>query len=729
MKCWKQIMHQPIKSILGIGLMSLAAAILVVCLGQYLAAHNTEEALENTFSSVALPVGQMKIEGMAISADVRFPRDLSDWAAEAAISNPDVVKQVAEHGLLSAHIPELTPINYTTGSFIPENISDGNWLFYQYQPDPYGMPYSTAMLVVTLDEVSEPMELALRLEGGMIEVNDFDSVEAYLNYMESAPKLTEIQGYTLKLTGRVHQVVSLQEGFRDPTGMIIRMTVTLPTLEELEALKLEAGAAYLVCGMDYVDMDWALRGFLATDKQRNPVYIDAFDLNKMEILSEEEQERFRVDNSVHPVYARYNGSLSLTKEEFEAAGAVRLTLESPNSIIRYEEIRDEDGTLTELRPITEKMIISADGTETIVPLEEYAHRYSIPNIARLEGSVEGFLASETGAQWQDALELMEINNHAFGVLGVEKVGYLADFARENSRIVEGREFTVEEQQAGSRVCVINEALAAANGLTVGDTITLKLYQRDRSIPYQSDSSALLTPSASFYFNTTPIAESAEYTIVGLWQGQELWGDVAHNEYILNPNTVIVPKSSVKTPMEIPDSVLFHTIILKNGALDEFRTLAARAGFEDRFICHDQGYSTIASNFHNYDALGKQILMVGVSVYAIVLLLFLIFFPASLGKALWTMESLGADRTARFIHVLHHSGILLTSAAVLGGMIGFASWDMVLDRLQTSAESAIRLNLESEVLLLIVTAQFMIAFGLSVCVACWLSRPRGLSRRR
>ena len=109
--------------------------------------------------------------------------------------------------------------------------------------------------------------------------------------------------------------------------------------------------------MDYVDTDWALRGFLATDKQRNPVYIDAFDLNKMEVLSEEEQERFRADNPVHPVYARYNGSLSLTKEEFEAAGAVRLTLESPNSIIRYEEIRDEDGTLTELQPITDKIVV------------------------------------------------------------------------------------------------------------------------------------------------------------------------------------------------------------------------------------------------------------------------------------------------------------------------------------------------------------------------------------
>lgn len=734
MKSIRQLLRQPLKSLLGVVLMGLAIAALVVCLGQYLAAQSTGEVLENTFSSVALPMGILNIDGMEVSSDVTFPEDIAQWAAETAKDHPDVITQIAEHGILSAQIQDLTPLNYSSGPFIPENITDGNWIFYRYQPDPYGMPYSTAMLLVTLEEISEPEEL---LESAVIEPvtrDDFDHVMDYIDYMEKAEKLTATRGYTLKLTGTVQGVVSLQEGFRDPTGMIIRMTITLPTLEELDALKLEAGGTYLVFGTDYVDTDWALRTYFASEKHHDPFYLESFDMDKMRILSEEEQNMYLQSNPYDPVYALYGGYLSLSKEKYEAAGAVRLTLKSPISTICYDRIWDESGKLTELRPnddivshIIDLMAYTFDLHEIGTSREEYIERYTIPTIARVDGTVEEFLASGEGEPWREALDMMKINNQAFAVLGVEKVGYLADFARENSRIVEGREFTVEEQKSGARVCVIHETLAAANGLTVGDTITLNLYETDENLPYQSHGTGLLTPAASFWFHTTPFAETAEYTIVGLWRGEELWGDVAHNTYTLSPNTVIVPKASVQTPMEHRESVLFSTIVLKNGAVEEFRSLAARGGYGDRFICHDQGYSSIAGNFHNYDALGKQVLLVGASIYAMVLILFLLFFPGAQRKNLWTMESLGAGKCDRFGFVMIHAGLLLLCATFLGGAVGLASWGRVLDKLQTTAESAVRLSLEPGVLLLILLAQLAVATVLSALVALFLSRTRGMRR--
>lgn len=729
MKSIRQLLRQPLKSLLGVGLMSLAIAVLVVCLGQYLAAISTGQVLENTFSSVALPVGIMDTVGMTVSSDVSFDENMAQWAAETAQEHPEVIDKIAEHGFLSAQIPELTPLNYTSGSFIPENITDGDWVFYRYQPDPYGMPYSTAMLVVTLDEISDPEESSYTVAVEDVTIDSFENIQDYLDYMATAEKLSAVWNYTLKLTGTVKNVVSLQEGFRDPTDMIIRMTITLPTLEQLEALHLEVGGTYLVCGMDYVDTDWALRGYLASDKHRYPTNIDSFDMNKMRVLTEEEQARFLQSNPNNPIYALYNGSIELWKEQYEAAGAVKLTLQSPVSKNIYEHIRDESGRLTELRPVTDKVLHVLDGTRISISPEEYTQRYAIPTIAKLDGSVEDFLASAEGAFWRDALDMMKINNQSFAVLGVDKVGYLADFARENCRIVEGREFTVEEQQNGSRVCVIHESLAAANGLTVGDTITLNFYQTDKNLPYQSHKNSPLTPSASFFFSTTPFTETAEYTIVGLWRGQELWGDVAHDTYILSPNTVIVPQNSVQTPMEHPESVLFRTIILKNGSLDAFKTLAAQGGYVDRFICHDQGYSVIAENFHSYDALGKRVLLVGAAVYAIVLLMFLMFFPGAQGKALWTMESLGATRKKRFAHVMTIASVMLICATILGGILGFASWDMVLDKLQASAKSSVRLSLELTALAHILGAQLMFSLALSTLTGAIISRPRKLSRRR
>ena len=79
MKSVKQLLRQPLKSILGVALMGLAIAVLVVCLGQYLAAQSTGKVLENTFSSVALPVGKMETEeyldSYAFSGNVTIPEE------------------------------------------------------------------------------------------------------------------------------------------------------------------------------------------------------------------------------------------------------------------------------------------------------------------------------------------------------------------------------------------------------------------------------------------------------------------------------------------------------------------------------------------------------------------------------------------------------------------------------------------------------------------------------
>ena len=740
MKSVKQLLRQPLKSILGVALMGLAIAVLVVCLGQYLAAQSTGKVLENTFSSVALPVGKMETEeyldSYAFSGNVTIPEELEQWIHSLVEKHPEVVSKISEHGILSANIPELTPMNFTAVNHISENITDGNHYFYRFQPNPYGMPYSTAMLVVTLDEVSEPQENIISHTLEEFEIADFESVEDYLNYLDTAERITVTTGYSVKLVGTVQEVVSLQEGFRDPSGLIIRMTITRPTLEALEALEIEVGGTYLVFGMDYYDADWALRGDLADWRRFDRLVLDAFDMSKLHVLTAEEREKyqaFKPNISVAP-YAIYAGSHYFWEYDYLQIGAVHLTPRNFDGTISYQLIRDESGKPKEFQPVAEKTILTEDGTEITISAEEYAERYHIPTIAKLDGTVEDFLASEDGASWRDALDMMAVNNQAFAVLGVDKVGYLADFARENSRIVEGREFTVEEQENGSQVCVIHEALAAANGLTVGDTITLNFYQADKNLPYQSHwettKYGLLNPSASFYFtDTTPFTETTEYTIVGLWRGEELWGDVAQNTYVLSPNTVIVPKTSVETPMEHPESVLFSTIILKNGALDQFRTLAARAGYEDKFICHDQGYSTIAENFHNYDTLGKQVMLVGIAVYTMVLLLVLLFFPGSQGKVLWTMESLGSPRKNRFVHVLAHASVLLVTATVLGGGIGFGVWDVVLDKLQSSVKSTIRLSLEPNALMLILMAQLAVALGVSVLTALFMSRSRSLNKRR
>ena len=148
----KQMLRQPIKFIAGLILMTVAAAILCICVGQALAARHTAKELDDQFTTVALVKGDGGIdENGYLKSEVRIPVEMREWLEEMDQSDSEIVKTVAEHGFLSASIPELTPLNYTQGGFIAECFHGGNHLFYIYDPETDGRPYSSAMLVITLE--------------------------------------------------------------------------------------------------------------------------------------------------------------------------------------------------------------------------------------------------------------------------------------------------------------------------------------------------------------------------------------------------------------------------------------------------------------------------------------------------------------------------------------------------------------------------------------------------
>lgn len=755
MKTIKQLLRQPLKTLSGIVLMTLAVAILCVCVGQALAVRTTQETLNQQFTTVAIPQEKESVPYLTLDAE------LMGWLEETAEAYPDVIKQVARHGLLSASIPELTPMNITTEKFHADNIdweenryyntSDGYrpqevtlankeyYTYLSYQAAPFNMPYSCAMLVITLEEVGEvtasyspgyPIDQAASEK-------DFLSEEAYLEWLNYQSLEQPVTGYTRKISGTVTQVLSLPKGYADPVGRIARLTLSADTVEELISMELVPGQQYIVYGMDYVDEYWKLIGRLNADRNRDFVFNQPFDPDKVELVSEEEKEWWQshdqaTNDRFRYQYASYH-TIVLFESEYLQLNAISMTLREPVDSIDYEEIRENgDGRLLCLVPKEEVTYEDPNGQTVTLTPEEYTARYRIPTIAPLEDSVEDFLQSEQGTAWQVALERDTVNNHAFAVLGVDKMGYLAEFALQKARIVQGRDFTWEELNSGARVCIIPEELALANGLSVGDTITANFYTTDYGLPYQSfrtEDKGIVNPTASFYFDTTPITETAEYTIVGLSKGEATFPDVTENPYAFSANTVFVPQSSVQTQMEYSDAAPFVTVVLENGKIDDFHDLVRRAGFAGLFRYYDQNYSVIARNFHNYEQLARQVLTIGAVLYGILLLVFLLLFPGSRKGNVWTMVSLGAGSVRRISHVwLSAAGILLPSA-VLGYLFGYLLWDWVLKTLQTSAESAVVLQAEPGMLALVAAVQMVMGLLISGCVAAAVATPRSRLGRR
>ena len=736
MKSIKQLLRQPLKTAIGVALMTLAAAIVCLCVGQALAAQYTKAVLNERFSTVGIPVVQEKWDGSVDQSSFLVNEELFSWVDQMALERPDVVSGMARHGFLSAYIPELAPLNNTKEKYI---VTESSW--YDYRRFPDTMSYGCAMLVITLDSVSEPEPVIGTYPVQDLTFEDFDTLEEYEYWLYEDPeteKVTLTQGYTIQINGTVTEVLSLASGYRNPVGRFARLTFTAPTMEQIQALQLQIGEQYIVYGMDYADEHWKLIGDLNEDGYHNYLDLENYDPAKLRMLTEEEKRMNEAwaeafpDVMGHKKYwfAQYYDQM-LNEKQYLQLNSISMTLDIPIPLNLYEAVRDpQTGELLEVRPVTQVTYTDTEGNTVTSSLEAYASRYTIPCIAPLNGSAEAFLGSEEGAPWQAALRYSDISNQAFPVIGVGRMDYLADFSLLRSKIVAGRDFTSEERAAGSRVCIVHEALAEENGLSIGDTITLNLYANDGGLPSGRQEESLLNPTASAYYDTTPFTETAEYTIVGFWRGEALWPNVAFvSEYAFTPNTIFVPRASVQTEMEERDSILFNTLVLQNGKIEEFHEMAMNAGFAGKFKYYDQDYSTVAANFHNYDALAQQMLVIGMVIYGVLLLIYLLLYPGSKRNDMVTMHSLGAGFGRCFFHVMFSSLCIVIPASVLGGWIGSALWDYLVAALQTTAESTVALQIEPGALSLVALVQLLTAGIFTICVAIVVAAPRKMASRR
>ena len=76
MKAIKQLLRQPLKTLLGVLLMTLAVAVLCICVGQSLASQYTKKGLNERFSTVAIASLQEDLTGGQM---VMVEEELLEW--------------------------------------------------------------------------------------------------------------------------------------------------------------------------------------------------------------------------------------------------------------------------------------------------------------------------------------------------------------------------------------------------------------------------------------------------------------------------------------------------------------------------------------------------------------------------------------------------------------------------------------------------------------------------
>ena len=752
MKAIKQLLRQPIKAVAGILLVAIAVSVLCVCAGQSLAARETQERLNQSYLTLAFP--ESDVEGAQ-----------SRWLDAYAQEHPEVVKEVSRVGLASAYIPELTIDNWAQHWHKPL-VTTSN-LF---------TPYDTAILEIILTDIGEVQEAS--------QTYAKDENGVYILDENGVPIPIEFYGnqVTVQLTGTVERAIALEEGYPDPTGFTVHISLTMDTQRTLDALNLEVGGRYLVHGTNYVDTDWQLRHrasqLLTWNKD---IELPEWDLHTFKWQNGGVEYNWTEEQKATLIYDDLYEGWIYTKDPllFDPVNAVEMYLgldDTPTYAAQFYvdgfECKIGDlyhgmplSDLKQFRSVTmicrrnshlpntsvyqtadgewvcevtdEISYVDQFGHTVIISRDEKAQLYRAPTIARLTGSAEDFLTSEEGTLWAEALHNVEVNNHAFAFLGVDNLGYIENFDRGEAQIIQGRDFTDEELKTGARVCVISKQLAEANGLTVGDTIEPQFYDPDMGLKYQlSMSNNGFLPKPFYFFeNTTQLQEAQSYTIVGIYEQNDPtpslfdeYGEIV-NRYGFTANTIFAPKASIDAAMYERESGLFKTVVLRNGSLEEFQLAAIEAGLGEEFQYTDNGYSAVEGSLATYRKNAARALAVGMTVYGILLLLFLLLFPTRERAVLLTMEALGAERPRRIRYMLNGSLGLLIPGTILGAGVGMLLWDKVAAALSENGSAMLDIRMNVGSIVTVAALQLVSALVLVLVIAVHMTKNKNLSKRK
>ena len=163
------------------------------------------------------------------------------------------------------------------------------------------------------------------------------------------------------------------------------------------------------------------------------------------------------------------------------------------------------------------------------------------------GSEEAFirtsgLNTEEGQRWYHIIQNCREGTNGLGVITTQNSRNILTFASKATQIIAGRHILPGEQES---VCLISGELAEGYGLSVGDTLPMRLHRAEVAtegfIDYYSG-------GVKWYLRTDCEArqESPEisYRIVGIYRSLE-WNDNTYANYF-SPNTVFV--SAAATPV-------------------------------------------------------------------------------------------------------------------------------------------------------------------------------------
>ena len=309
----------------------------------------------------------------------------------------------------------------------------------------------------------------------------------------------------------------------------------------------------------------------------------------------------------------------------------------------------------------------------------YAPEGSWPHVTEYTGDWQDFLETEEGSVWKkEIIPYYQMNHESAAVILTDDLSGVYYFNCGAATVTEGSAFSDSDHENGNAVCLVSAAYAQLNGLSVGDTINLDLYNsgyEQASYPVlQGSGRTGLTVRRYPLSEGTRIGVQKDYTIVGIYSAPE-WEAGSQS---FHADTIFIPKSSVPNAdsyagKSIP---LLNTVIIQNGFIDAFEAHMAENDMAGVYTYFDQGYTEAAASVQTMIDNAQRIMFIGIFMFILSSLLFLLLYIRSSTPAIQTMRLLGVSSKKTWRECFFMLMLQVTTSVILGNALAVLLYDQI-----------------------------------------------------
>ncbi|MDR2569841.1 MAG: hypothetical protein LBD23_06035, partial [Oscillospiraceae bacterium] len=319
-------------------------------------------------------------------------------------------------------------------------------------------------------------------------------------------------------------------------------------------------------------------------------------------------------------------------------------------------------------------------------------------------SFEEALSSEFGEAIESAISESEKNLSRLNIITTGNLNSLFAFHQHRARIVEGRSFTKEEYETGARVAVINRGLAERNNLTVGDMVSLTLFegQHINYLDYNPEMGRMYSTWEPGGFATgLSETEPIEVEIVGIYIAAyaRMIDPNAMDRHSIPINTLFIPDNTIDW-INVPSSnrqnhihsynyghvhheymlPLLNVIVVPNGRNDEFiQTIEAIIPeYSNFFRIFDQGYSIVRAALDNLIRGAILVFVLCLAGWLISAIVFFLFFIMRKKREAGLLYAMGFSRKSRFRWVFIQCLLIIIVAQAIAFSASIVLQEQILD---------------------------------------------------